>query len=147
LHKKLLGVKTGSEKKDLVMKQSRFTSNMPSHINREHHAAKFAKTVFIYFFALLSAFVINPVTVSDTFAGEFKPKDKVTIVTAGTVARLCPHPGCGPDQHITRIPKGTVLKVEGLKDYAIGAFKVKWFEVVYKENRGWISIYDTDKAP
>jgi hypothetical protein len=116
-------------------------------MRRNHRATKIAKKVFIYFLALLSAFLINPVTFSDAFGGEFKLKDKITIVTAGTVARLCPIPGCGSNQHITRIPEGTVLSIEGIEDFAIGTFKVKWFEVVYKENRGWISIYDTDKAP
>jgi hypothetical protein len=118
--------------------------NMPLNYDRE---SRLGMKALICSFILLSSLVMNPEINSDVFAAEFKPKDKVTIVTAGAVARLCPHPGCGPDQHISRIPKGTVLKVEGLKDYAIGTFKVKWFEVVYKENRGWISIYDTDKAP
>ena len=80
------------------------------------------------------------------WANEAKPGDIVTIVTSGTEARLCSQPGCGPDQHITRIPEGTALRVEGTQDYAIGTFKVKWFEVVYQESRGWISIYDTDQV-
>jgi hypothetical protein len=71
-------------------------------------------------------------------ADEIRPGDKVTVVTPGVEARLCALPACGPDQHITRIPEGTVLTV--------GTFKVKWFEVVYAEKRGWISIYDTDMA-
>jgi hypothetical protein len=90
---------------------------------------------------------MNPGIDLDVFAAEDTHNDKVTIVTSGTVARLCPQPGCGPDHHITRIPEGTVLKVESAQDYAIGTFKVKWFEVIYKKNRGWISIFDTDKAP
>jgi hypothetical protein len=103
--------------------------------------------ISICFFALLSSIVVFTAIDSNAFAGEVKQNDKITIITAGTVARLCPHPGCGPDKHITRIPAGTVLNVEGIEEYAIGTFKVKWFEVVYKEDRGWISIYDTDKAP
>jgi len=117
---------------------------MSLYINKESHVAL---EIFICFFALLSSVIINPAIDSNAFAGEVKQNDKITIVTAGTVARLCPHPGCGPDKHITRIPQGTVLNVEGIEYYTIGTFKVKWFEVVYKENRGWISIYDTDKAP
>ena len=80
------------------------------------------------------------------WASKTKPGDTVTIVTSGTEARLCPQPGCGPDQHISRIPKGTALRVEGIQDYAIGTFKVKWFAVVYQNQQGWISIYDTDHA-
>jgi hypothetical protein len=126
------------------MKQSFFTVNIPAHMNRERHITV---TVFIYFFSLVSAILVFPAIGSNAFAGEIKKNDKITIVTSGTVARLCPHPGCGPDKHITRIPEGTVLNIEAIEDYEIGTFKVKWFEVVYKENRGWISIYDTDKAP
>ena len=103
--------------------------------------------IFICFSALLSSIVIIAAIDSITFAGEVRPNDKITVVTPGTVARLCPHPGCGPDKHITRIPEGTTLSVKAIENYTIGTFKVKWFEVVYKENRGWISIYDTDKAP
>ena len=47
-------------------------------------------------------------TAPAAWANEVKPGDAVTIVTPGTEARLCPQPGCGPDQHITRIPAGTV---------------------------------------
>lgn len=83
---------------------------------------------------------------SDAYANEVKQGDKVTIVTPGTVARLCPHPNCGQNQHTTRIPKGTVLKVEGIMDVKSGMLTATWFEVTYKGNRGWISIFDTDKA-
>ena len=72
--------------------------------------------------------------------------DKVTIVTPNTVARLCPYPNCGQNQHITRIPKGTVLEVKGIMDVQSGRLPpVKWFEVTYKGKKGWISIFDTDK--
>lgn len=80
------------------------------------------------------------------WADDVKVGDPVTIITPGIEARLCPHPGCGPDQHITRIPEGTVLIIQGTDVFAIGTFKVKWFEVVYENQRGWISIYDTDRA-
>ena len=81
---------------------------------------------------------------TEIHADEVRPGDNVTIVTPGVAARLCPLPACGPDQHITRIPEGTVLTVENTEDFAIGTIKVKWFEVVYEESRGWISIYDTN---
>ena len=80
------------------------------------------------------------------WAGDVKVGDPVTIVTPGIEARLCPQPACGPDQHITRIPEGTVLTVKGTDVFAIGTFNVKWFEVVYEDQHGWISIYDTDRA-
>lgn len=97
-------------------------------------------------FVLLGLCATRPVIDSYVYADAAKQNNFVTIVTAGTVARLCPHPGCGPDQHITRIPEGTVLKIESAQDYAIGTFKVKWFEVAYKDKSGWISIHDTDQA-
>jgi hypothetical protein len=80
------------------------------------------------------------------WADDVKVGDSVTIMTPGIEARLCPQPACGPDQHITRIPEGTVLTVQGKDVFAIGTFNVKWFEVVYENQHGWISIYDTDKA-
>ena len=77
---------------------------------------------------------------------DVKKGDIVTIVTPGTEARLCPQPGCGPDQHITRIPAGTVFTVQNTEVFTIGTFKVKWFEVIYDNQHGWISIFDTDKS-
>ena len=109
------------------------------------HYTNEAMKVFNCFFALLLVLVIVPFVPSGGYASEVKQDDKVTIVTPGTVARLCPYPNCGQDQHITRIPKGTVLKVEGVMDVKSGMMTVKWFEVTYKGKRGWISIFDTDK--
>jgi hypothetical protein len=103
-------------------------------------------SVLTRLFVFLCLLIVGPGIVPDIYADEIKPGDTVTIITPGIEARLCPHPGCGPDRHITRIPAGTVLIVKNTEDYVIGTFKVKWFEVVYDENRGWISIYDTDKA-
>ena len=106
----------------------------------------FNGTAFICFFIFLFHLIIDPGIATEVFADEIKPGDKITIVTPGVEARLCPLPACGPDQHITRIPAGTVLAVENTAEFVIGTFKVKWIEVVYEENRGWISIYDTNMA-
>lgn len=92
---------------------------------------------------LLFIGIIGPVTTA--VAGDVKQGEKVTIVTPGAMARLCPYPNCGQDQHITRIPKGTSLKVEGIYEVKAGMMTVTWFEVTYKKKRGWISIYVTDK--
>jgi hypothetical protein len=94
----------------------------------------------------MSLLALMPCVASEVPAEEVKQGDSVTIVTPGIEARLCPQPMCKPDQHITRIPQGTVLKINGIRDAKIGTFKVRWFEVTYNENRGWISIFDTDKA-
>ena len=71
--------------------------------------------------------------------------DQIIVVTPGTVARLCPYPNCGPDQHITRIPKDTVLEVTGVNEAKAGMMSVKWFEVTFNGKRGWISTYDVNK--
>ena len=102
--------------------------------------------VLKFFFAVLLLTVMALGIASNVNTSEVKQSDNVTIVTPGTVARLCPHPNCGQNQHITRIPKGTVLEVEGIMDVKSGVLTVQWFEVTYKGKRGWISIFDTDKA-
>jgi hypothetical protein len=102
--------------------------------------------VFTRFFVFLGLLILGTGIALDIYADEIKPGDEVTIRTPGIEARLCPNPGCAPGRHLTRIPEGTVLTVKSTEDYVIGTFRVKWFEVVYGENRGWISIYDTDKA-
>jgi len=75
---------------------------------------------------------------------DIKQGNEVIIVVPGTVARLCPYPNCGQDQHITRIPQNTKLIIEGIMDVKSGMMEVKWFEVTFKGKRGWISIYDTN---
>ena len=57
----------------------------------------------------------------------FVQADEITIITPGIVARLCPHPNCGPNAHLARIPEATVLKVEGVTETKIGTLPpVKW---------------------
>ena len=80
-------------------------------------------------------------------AGDVEPGDIVTIVTPGVTARLCPQPMCGPEEHIMRIAEGTNLKIVGIEDVKIGSLLVTWFQVAVQDNTGWISIFDTDKAP
>ena len=71
--------------------------------------------------------------------------DKIKIITPQVIARLCPFPNCGQDQHITRIPEGTVFQVEGIMKTGSKEWPVTWFEVTFKGKKGWVSIYDTDK--
>ena len=101
---------------------------------------------FNQFLLLLCLSMIVPFVVTDSQASEIKQGDKVIIVTPGTVARLCPHPNCGQNQHITRIPEGTVLKVGGIVDVKSGMMTVKWFEVTHNGKRGWISVFDTGSS-
>ena len=101
---------------------------------------------FKYFSALMLLLVIVPCMASDVYVSEVKLGDKVTIVGPGNVTKLRPYPDCRQGQHLTRIPKGTVLKVEGIMNVKYGDSTMKWFETTYKEKRGWISIYDTDQA-
>lgn len=79
------------------------------------------------------------------YAEEIKQGDKIVIIEPGTVARLCPYPNCGENQHITRIPEGTILVVEGIMNIKETSWTVQWFEVIYNGQRGWISIYNTNK--
>jgi len=103
-------------------------------------------TAFNCYLVFLCYLLIGSWIAPEIHADEVRSGDKVTVVTPGVEARLCPLPACGPNQHTTRIPEGTVLKVENTADFVIGTIKVIWFEVVYEEYRGWISIYDTDMA-
>jgi hypothetical protein len=102
--------------------------------------------IFLCLGVLLALTTRYPKIDMDVCANETEQGDRVTIVTPGTEARLCPQPGCGPDQHIVRIPEGTVLTILDTEFFVIGTFKVKWFQVVYHNHLGWISIYDTDKT-
>jgi hypothetical protein len=110
------------------------------------HNKQICFNFFICLLWLCALVTLNSSLATSVWANDVKKGDTVTIVTPGTEARLCPQPGCGPDQHITRIPEGTIFTVEGTDVFAIGTFKVQWFEVIYDEQHGWISIYDTDKA-
>ena len=91
-------------------------------------------------FLVFSSFLI-------VHAADIEQGETVTIVTPGVTARLCPQPMCGPDQHIMRIAEGTDLKVESIEAVEIGSLQVTWFQVVVEGNTGWISIFDTNKAP
>ncbi len=102
--------------------------------------------VLTKFFALTSLLVLISSPASDICAAEVEEGDKVTIVTPGIIARLCPEPMCGPDKHIRRIPQGTVLIVEQIESVNIGTIQVQWLEVTFGGNTGWISIFDTNEA-
>jgi hypothetical protein len=101
---------------------------------------------FTCFSALLFLLVMTPYVSQGVYAGEVKLGDKVTTVRLGNVTKLCPFPGCEKGQHITRIPEGTVLKVEGMMKVRYGDSTTKWVETTYNEKRGWISIFDTEKT-
>jgi hypothetical protein len=98
------------------------------------------------FFALLLLLVMALYVAQGVHAGDIKLGDKITTVRPGKVTKLCPFPGCEKGQHITRIPGGTVLKVEGMMKVRYGNSTTNWVETTYKEKRGWISIYDTNKT-
>ena len=101
---------------------------------------------FNCFSVLLLLLAVTPCMASDVYVSDVKLGDKVTVVGLGNVTKLCPYPDCRQGQHVTRIPEGTVLKVEGMMNVKYGNSTMEWFETTYKEKRGWISIYDTDQA-
>lgn len=82
---------------------------------------------------------------SNVFSEDVKQGDKIKIITPETLARFCPYPNCGSNQNITRIPEGTTLEVEGIQTVKSGLMTVKWFEVTFRDRKGWVSIYDTNK--
>jgi hypothetical protein len=105
------------------------------------------RKIIVVVFLLFTTLCITAIGMtSEKKAGHRTQGDQVTVLTPGTTARLCPHPACGPDEHILRIPQGTTLKVEGIEKIKIGSITVVWYEVVYQEDRGWISIFDTNAA-
>jgi hypothetical protein len=102
--------------------------------------------VLTKFLALMLLLILISSLASDICAAEVEEGDKITIVTPGITARLCPEPMCGPDKHIRRIPEGTVLIVEHIENVNIGTIQVQWLEVKFGGNTGWISIFDTNEA-
>ena len=107
---------------------------------------RFYRNIFICLFLIFGMALRLSGMPPTVWAEDVKIGDSITIVTPGTEARLCPQPGCGPDQHITRIPAGIVLTIRDTDVFTIGTFNVKWFEVDYENQRGWVSIYDTNRA-
>ena len=101
---------------------------------------------FTCFSTLLLLLAISAYVSNNAYAEDVKLGDKVTTVRPGNVTKLCPFPGCEKGQHIARIPKGTVLTVEGMMRVRYGNATTKWVETTYNEKRGWISIYDTNKT-
>jgi hypothetical protein len=99
-----------------------------------------------YFSALLLLLIAATCLASGVNVGDVKLGDEVIVVRAGDITKLCPYPDCGLGQQVTRIPNGTVLKVEGIINLKQGNSTMKWLETTYNKNRGWISIYDTDQA-
>ena len=104
------------------------------------------RIAFVFAKGVLLLFILCSGWFMNVWADDVNVGDTVMIVTPGIEARLCPQPACGPNQHLTRIPEGSVFTILNTDVFAIGTFKVKWFEVVYENQRGWISIYDTDRA-
>ncbi len=102
--------------------------------------------LFTCFSALLLLLAAALYVSQGAYAGDVKLGDKVTTVRSGNITALCPFPGCEKGEHIARIPKGTVLKVEGMINVRYKNSTAKWVETTYKDKRGWISIYDTKKT-
>jgi hypothetical protein len=76
-----------------------------------------------------------------------KVGDIIKIITVDGRARLCPKPLCNQDQELLRIPTNTELKVEEVSRERLPMWDVVWYKITYKGKRGWVSEFDTDKAP
>ena len=98
------------------------------------------------FFLLMVVALIATNIYAEDIMDKLKDGYKITIMTTGTTAPLCPRPMCGMNEHIARIPEDTVLKVDYSAKLEHGATKpVVWCYVNYEGKRGWVSVYDTDQ--
>jgi hypothetical protein len=73
--------------------------------------------------------------------------DTIKIITSENQARLCPKPFCKQNQELLRIPANTKLKVEEVSNERLPMRDVVWYKISYKGKKGWVSEFDTDKAP
>jgi hypothetical protein len=73
--------------------------------------------------------------------------DTIKIITPENRARLCPRPLCKQNQELLRIPADTNLKVEEVSSERLPMWDVVWYKISYKGKKGWVSEFDTDKAP
>jgi len=71
----------------------------------------------------------------------------ITITTQNNKARLCPEIDCAQNKEILRIPTNTKLKVLSTSKKRLPMWDVIWYEISYKNKKGWVSEFDTDKAP
>ncbi|MBW7996248.1 MAG: SH3 domain-containing protein [Candidatus Glassbacteria bacterium] len=88
-----------------------------------------------------------PVEQAQTQTAPAASVDTITIVTVDNRARLCPQPNCGQGQELLRIPTGTKLEVQSKTTIRLPAWNVIWYKVTYNGKTGWLSEFDTDKAP
>ena len=104
---------------------------------------------YITAFAAISLFLVS---VPTGIAGPDEVQiasigDTIKIITPGTKARLCPMPLCKQDQELLRIPANTELKVEDVSRERLPMWDVVWYKITFRGKKGWVSEFDTDKAP
>lgn len=71
----------------------------------------------------------------------------IKIITVENRARLCPKVDCAEGQELLRLPTNTELKVESSSKQRLPMWDVIWYKVTFKGKQGWISEFNTDKAP
>ena len=76
-----------------------------------------------------------------------KKGDLIRVVAFDNRACLCREPNCGYGQEIARIKTGAILEVLSHLTVRMETCDVIWYEVIYANNRGWVSEFDTDRAP
>ena len=76
-----------------------------------------------------------------------KVGDIIKIITVDGRARLCQKPLCKQGQELLRIPTNTELKIEEVSRERMPMWDVLWYKITYKGKKGWVSEFDTDKAP
>lgn len=113
-------------------------------MNRIKHAASVLAVLVI----TVSWLNINPTASAGSKKAPIAvPGDVLRIVTPDNRARLCPKIDCGQDQELLRIPTNTKLKVESSSKHRMRMWDVIWYKVTYKHKQGWVSEFNTDKAP
>ena len=71
----------------------------------------------------------------------------IKIITLENRARLCPNIDCGEGQELLRLPTNTKLKVISSSKQRLPMWNVIWYKVTYKGKQGWVSEFNTDRAP
>jgi len=98
--------------------------------------------------AMLIAFVLSAAVLAAQ--AEEPPAEMgelITVVTPDNRARLCPVANCDDGAEIARIRTGSQLEVMETEIVTLPLWAVVWYKVSYKTKIGWVSEFDTNKAP
>lgn len=100
-------------------------------------------------FSVMSLFlvIVPSVIAGSNDAPVAQVGDILKIITTDDQARLCPNPLCKKDQELFRVPTNTELKIEEVSLERLPMWDIVWYKIAFNGKKGWISEFDTDKAP